>query len=678
MIVGKTVGDKYQILEQIRQQRFYDVYIARLKDSEQRVILKWIKKELVESGETFKRLRANLSMVASLRHQHVASLRDFGEDESIYLVEDFFDCASLRDVMDRAGGINALQALNLGIKIVDSLSAAHTKGIVHGHLTPESVEVSGDLNPRVSDFYFLYALTSELKTSTEFQGRDIRYCSPEIIAGAKPTYESDIYSIGVILYELITGKPPFEEQDSLLLALEKVQVDVKSPRELNPEVPRLLESVILKCIKRKPESRYKNARELLSELYLCRSSIIRAASEAERKGELPQKEQQTPSEAGKTTTLNALVSRNEGIPEAAEKQQPSAPDSGQSPGGGKNGAASGTPAGGDSASSTGIPEKRFRLPKGAVPFFISFGVLVMLVVFLIEAFLHLPQLGGGVSFRTVIVPSVVGKSVVEAKSLLGNDGLAPKVVDRQTSAEIPKGYIILQRPEGGTKVKSGREIQLIVSTGRQKGVVPELTGLSLQDAIKLIEKSDFKPGEQREEYNDKFKEGIVIEQSPAPGEERDAGYPVSLIVSKGVEPDLITVPRVTDMPVDEAKNILEMNELANVEVSTMETTGATNDYIAAQSVLEGTRVPPDRKIVLYSAKAPKSSSLEEVKGVVNIEISEKEKQEVVVMVYDQDRSREVYRGSHVAGDNLKVPVSGFGKVYVLVYMNGNLFKEQEL
>lgn len=676
MIVGKTVGDKYQVLEQIGQQRFYDVYIARLKDSEQRVILKWIKKELVESGETFKRLRANLSVVASLRHQHVASLRDFGEDESIYLVEDFFDCASLRDVMYRAGGINALQALNLGIKIVDSLSAAHTKGIVHGHLTPESVEVSGDLNPRVSDFYFLYALTSELKTSTEFQGRDIRYCSPEIIAGAKPTYESDIYSIGVILYELITGKPPFEEQDSLSLALEKVQVDVKSPRELNPEVPRLLESVILKCIKRKPESRYKNARELLSELYLCRSSIIRAASEAERKGESPQKEQQKPSEAGKTTTLNALVSQKERIPETAEKQQPSAPDSGQSPGGVKNGAASGTPAGGDSASSTGIPGKRFRLPKGAVPFFISFGVLVMLVVFL--GILGYNKLSGGTPFSDVIVPSVVGKSVIEAKSLLGNDGLAPRVVDRQTSAEIPKGYIILQRPEGGTKVKSGREIQLIVSIGRQKGVVPELVGLSLDDAIKLIEKSDFKPGEQREEYSDKFKEGIVIEQSPALGEERDAGYPVSLIVSKGAEPDLITMPRVTDMQVDKAKNILEMNELANVEVSTMETTSATNDYIAAQSVLEGTRVPPDQKIVLYSAKAPKSSSLEEVKGVVNIEISEKEKQEVVVMVYDQDRSREVYRGSHVAGDNLKVPVSGFGKVYVLVYMNGNLFKEQEL
>ncbi len=200
-------------------------------------------------------------------------------------MEDFFEGALLREVVERTAdsvkGVNALKALNLGIKITDALHAAHSRGIIHGQITPESIVVSGDLNPKIADFYLLYFLTAELKTMAEFQGRDIRYCAPEIIAGSRPTFESDIYSIGIILYELLTGKPPFERDNSLSIALDKVQVEVKSPREVNPDVPRLLESVILKCIKRSPESRYKNAGELLSELHLCRSSLLRAAAGGE-------------------------------------------------------------------------------------------------------------------------------------------------------------------------------------------------------------------------------------------------------------------------------------------------------------------------------------------------------------------------------------------------------------
>jgi eukaryotic-like serine/threonine-protein kinase len=689
MIVGKTVGGKYQVIELIRQQRFYDVYLARLKDSDQRVVLKWVKKELVEPGDTFRRLKSNLSVIASLRHQHIASLRDFGEDESIYLVEDFFECATLREGMERAGGINALQALNLGIRIVDALSAAHAKNIVHGQLTPESILVSGDLVPRVADMYVLHALTSELKTSSEFQGRDIRYCSPEIISGSKPTFESDVYSVGVILYELITGKLPFEYRDSLSLALEKVQIDVKSPRELNPDVPRLLESVILKCIKRKPESRYKNARELLSELYLCRSSIIRAAAETERPDN-PIRESQpqttgtevpvlspapveTPAQNENITSMNELVNRKEGMADMTDKQRTGTPNGGRPPAVGSRpsqpvATASGVPA-------QAVQKTKKQAPKGMIPFFIALGVFILLLAIML---VYISDKLGGPSISSIIVPNVVGKSVVEAKSVLGNAGLVPVEADRQTSLEIPRGYIISQRPDSGTKVRRGRQIQLIISTGQEKVTVPKLTGLKIEDAIDLLEKSDLKPGEQQEDYSDKFKPGIVMDQNPAAGEERDSGYPVNLIVSKGIQPDMVTMPRVTDMSESEARNLLGMNNLANIETKTIETGNALPDNVVAQNVLEGTSVPVDQRIILYLTKAPESESIEEVKGVVNIDVSGEEKQEVVVMVYDQNGSHEAYRNIHSGGDKVKVPLSGFGKINIMVYLDGVLFREQTL
>jgi len=696
MIVGKTLAGKYLILEQLRRQTFYDLYLGRLVNTEKRFLIKWIKKEYVEPGQTFKKVKPNLMVIASIRHQGIASLRDFGEDESIFLVEDYFDGALLREVIERTASteINPLQALNLGIKITDALHAAHSRGIVHGQITPESIVVSGDLNPKIADFHLLNFLTAELKTATEFQGRDIRYCSPEIVSGSKPSFESDIYSVGVILYELLTGRPPFERENTLSIALDKVQIEVKSPRELNPGVPRLLESVVLKCIKRNPESRYKNAGELLSELHLCRSSLLRAAAE-ERKPEAKTSAEQGRAEAviptytsiasqavqnsaDKSVTLGNIVQRKEAAIEAQGRQNPQSivKSEQQAPPQTARTEPS-RPAPAIQAPELENPKLKKELPKGLVPFLIALGVFLALAGVFIGIFMS--YFSGGEGIGTVVVPQLVGKSVIEAKALLGNKGLVPVVAGRQSSDEIPEGYILIQTPEAGTNVKKGREIQLILSNGQEKVVVPKLVGMTIEDALEIIKKSQLKLGEQRRELSDQYDEGIVIEQSPEAGEERFVGRRINLVISSGKETRIITMPRVTDLALDYARDILEMNELKNIEVQSVAVGGVREGNIVAQSVLEGTRVAPSQNIIIYTAKPPETDNPVEVKGIVNLNISANEgHQEIVVMVFDQNGAREIYRNVHGPGEALKIPVSGTGGVNVKVYLNGFLLKEQTL
>jgi len=680
MIVGKVIADKYKIIEIIRKHDFYDEYIAHDESKDIRVSLKWIKSELVDPGKSFKRIKPTLEKMSSIHHRGISTIRDFGEDESVYIVEDLNEHVLLTEIFSKADIINPLQGLNLGIKIVDSLEFAHTKNIVHGQLTPESIMITEELSPIITDFYILNILSSELRTSTEFQGRDIRYCAPESISSNTPTLQSDIYSVGVILYQLLTGKVPFEKENALSIALEKIQYEVKKPRDYVPEIPILLESIVLKCINKDLSLRYKNAGELLSELHLCRSTIIRTNSRQKNHSDIDdvQKEESVESNISDlSTTLDKIIVNKREESNVSNKDESSEKDKSDN---------RELDNSNEDKQITGekmepLKEsnqaKDRKVPKGLIAFLLSFFVFLTVVFVIIR--LVGSYFVGDPSVGTIIVPTVVGKSVVEAKALLGNKDLQPVIGESQNSDEIPKGYILTQIPAAGSKVKSGREINLIVSAGQQKATVPKLIGLTIEDAIVIMNKARLTVGEQRNEYSERYKEGFIIEQIPDAGEERYEGYPVNLVISKGKALMSITMPRVIDLPVKEAQNILEMNGISNIELKPVETNFALTDYVVCQNILEGTKVTPEQSIVLYYAKHNNVRSYSESKGVVKLKIStDDDPKEVVIFVIDEDRRREIYRKVHGPGDRVEVPVSGTGVVNVKVYIGGILLKETTL
>ncbi|MFC1474825.1 PASTA domain-containing protein [bacterium] len=666
---GKILGEKYQVIEKLREQRFYDVYEARVVNSDRRALLKVIKKNLVDEN-TFGALKPNLAVVASLRHDGVSAMRDYGEAEgTIYLAEEYFDGAHLKDIMAQAKTINAVQALGQGIKVVDAVGSAHSKGVMHGLLTPESVLVGRDLSVKVGDFYFLHSLTADLKTTEEFQGRDVVYCAPEVVAGSKPTFASDVYSIGVILYELLTGRAPFEKEGALAIALEKERVEVKSPKEINPDIPRLLETVILKCMKQDPEARYADARELVTELHLCRSSLARVMADEGVRTKMPgtaeggrkdDKRDTKPAAAGWKTRTRDSDTRSQDTPKVKfgdEIEVEPEPE--------------------DSNLQEDDMDRKGKLPQGFITFLISLFALILLMV--VGYHYVMKRLGPGPGGPTVLVPSVEHKSVVEAKALLGQENLSPKIAGQQYSEEVPEGYVVSQEPPGGARVKSGREVDLIVSAGEQTEVVPKVVSLTVEDAKVILQTAGFTIGEERTEYDENVAEGFVTSQVPEAGEERYIGYKINLTVSKGSSPRLVNMPRLVNLRESDARNILEMNDLMKIKTERLETGAGISGYVVGQSVLENVRVNPEKEITLYVATPPDIMSIIEVKGVVNLNISaDNDFQEVLVFVFDQDGARQVYRQTHADGDTAKIPISGYGKTRVMVFLDGILAKEQTL
>jgi len=654
---GRTIDGKYEVGKTVRRQRFYTVYHATGVDGGQDYLFKVIKKNLVEPRKSFATLKPNLAVVASLGHAGALKLRDFGEAaDTIYLAEEFYDGDLLSSLLDPSGAVDTPYALNLGIKIAEAIGTAHSRGVVHGLISPESILVGDDPEVKVSDFYYLYFLTQELKSTDEFQGRDIVYCAPEVIAGGQPDFASDVYSLGIVLYELLTGRPPFEREGALAVALEKEMMDVRSPRELNPEIPHLLESVVLKCIKKDPEARYDDARKLVAELHLCRSSLARAMA---ARGKTADSESMARwakmDRSQKAERLSSSDRPRKLYDETLADDYPDLSDVG----------------------SPGPPARAGRFPPGFIPFLVSLFILVSLLVVGYRFVSSLLTEETGI--KTVIVPDVVNTHQVEAKALLGGANLEPKVDPPQYSREVPEGFVISQSPPGGTKVKSGRVVELVVSAGEKHIAVPKVSGLPEEDAVLLLEKAGFKVGDIRREFNEQIDEGFVIGQLPEPGEERYAGSKITIFVSKGRTPRLITMPRVVGLPVYEARSILQMNDLDKVVVKNMETGAGIKDYVVAQSILEGTRINIDQQVTLYKAVSPSSVSFVPVRGEIKLKVSTPGQwQEVIIMVYDQEGGREEYRNTHENGDVVRVTVTGYGKTHIKVYLDGILAKEQTL
>lgn len=663
---GKTIAEKYQVVEKLREMRFYDLYIAHNENAGRQVLLKIIKPE-ISGDNSYESIKADLSVVASLRHAGISPLRDFGRDgDGIYLVEDYFDGSPLTEVIRRAGAVNAYHTLNQGIKIADAIGAAHARGVMHGLLTPESVSMGSDLSVRVSDFYYLYALTSELRTTREFQGRDIIYCAPEVVSGGKPTMASDVYSTGVILYELLTGRLPFDRESALSIALKKETIKPKSPRELNPDIPRLLDTVIMKCLKNEPEARYSDARRLVSELHLCRSSLARSMAEQSNAMATGQPQVEQKSDSDGLINMGGFVKSKEELRAAVAPRQTTPTPSWNA-----------EPGYDEEETEYMEQESGRRLPQGFVFFMISLFMLVALLMFGFH-FMKVFFGGDGATGGNVVVPSVVNKSMVEAKALLSGSGLVPVDGSPQFSKDVPSGFILKQEPPAGSTVKSGREVTIIPSAGEKMITVPRLVGLTLDDAKMLIEQAGFQLGESREVFDEHVGVGYVVEQTPEEGREAMSGQRIILTISKGHAPRLINMPRVVDLSTFDAKSILAMNDIENVNVVKI-VCGGVSGFVIAQSVLEGVRITPDQTVTLYVVETPPSTVFHEIKGVVNLKIStENLTQEVVVIVFDQDGSREIYRKTHANGDDVKVTVSGYGKTHVKVFLDGVVAKEQTL
>ena len=565
-IIGKMLGNRYEILEKIGEGGMADVYKAKCHLLNRYVAIKVLKKEY-STDETFvKRFRTEAQSAAALTHSNIVSVYDVGSENGInYIVMELLETKTLKDYIEENGAMPSDLVLKISAQIASALETAHKAHIIHRDIKPQNIVLNRNMVAKVTDFGIAKITNVPSSTITSFGSTigSVHYFSPEHAKGGYTDEKSDIYSLGVVMYEMATGKLPFDADSAVSVALKQIQEDPIPPIEVNPKVTVALNQIILKALQKSTTARYQSATELISDISQAllkpNSLILRPISSVEAgatqviptfNGEdyeekVPNLRSREPRRANVISTRSALNNEQREIDE--ENKEPEAP-------------------------------KKKKIKKSVIIAII----LVVILIGLVAGFLFYSHKKVNEDLNKEIeIPNLVGRSyddVVEEYSKQGIEVIKDKV---EYNSEIQEGNIISQTPEKGTKTKD-KKVKVVVSRGEKLVEVPDVTGKDIKVATYELEDTLGFVVEREDVVSEKVATGIIISQSIKKDEKIPYGSTIKLEVSKGDGKETVTVPNVINKTEADAKKILEDLGLS-VNVKYSEDNSKSNGVVITQS-----------------------------------------------------------------------------------------------
>ena len=503
------------------------VYLACDRVLDRDVALKVLREQYAEDEEFVERFGREAKAAASLNHPHIVSVYDRGrtEDGTYYIAMEHVPGGTLKDRILKGGPLDPAEAARVGAQVAEALGVAHGTGVVHRDVKPHNVLLTASGDAKVADFGIARAASEASLSDGSFVLGTAKYMSPEQAMGDRVGPESDLYSLGVVLYEMLTGEVPFEADSSVGVAMKHVTEPPRPPKEANPGIPEALNGVVLRLLQKRVEDRYPGAAELVEDLRRAGEGIHPVFGAAP-----------DPRAGGAGTETRRLAAP---VP---------APES----------------LGGVGSASPRSPwRRRVRL--------LAAVVVALLAALGVVALGQLrghdgPVLGSlGDSQRVLSigkaeVPKVEGMAEEEARGRLGEEGLGVSVERRQSPRE-DEGEVLEQSVPAGNEVERGSRIALAVGSGPRTAETPKILGLTPEEARAELEEAGLELGERREAPSGEVPEGEVAAQDPAAGEESEVGTEVDLTVSSGPpeqgEADRVDVPDVSGLDTDAATELLE-------------------------------------------------------------------------------------------------------------------------
>lgn len=625
MLINRTLDKRYTILERIGGGGMADVYRAHDKLLDRSVAVKVLRSQFTNDEEFVTRFRREAQAAARLSHPNIVNIYDVGCDEDIYyIVMEYISGETLKERIQREGQLPIEATVRIALEIAEALEHAHQNGLVHCDIKPHNILTTKSGRIKVTDFGIARAVTSATMTHTGTIIGSVHYFSPEQAKGAAVGAKSDIYSLGVVLYEMLTGTVPFNGETPISIALKHLQEEPHPPRESNPDVPPLVEAIVLKAMAKDPDLRFGDIGEMITDLRLSQNYLRDDHTRRLSREDYP------------TQVLPRIIPpTGDGMDYKGGTQQP---------------AAAGT--------------------RSKVWVWTLIGLLIM--AFITGAFL---AYGKFWSLSEVEVPSVIGKQVESARNILADKNLRVSVVETFHD-KVPAGQVISQNPEAGSTVKEQRTINLIVSKGGEITVVPDVRGLTRRDAELQIKNAGLTVGRVDEQFAANSVADTVINQNPRPPAQVVKATPIDIVISKGPEPKKLALPDFRGSPLSTVGSQLESLKLKQGKV----TEAASDKYpagtISDQNPPPSTEVTEGATIDFTVAKGI-SGALK--RAVVQVTVPDgPARQPVQIVVTDTNGRRVVYDNSHKPGDKVEKTVEGTGTVRVQVYINGVLLQEQTI
>lgn len=570
--IGRLLDNRYEILDMIGSGGMAVVYKARCNRLNRMVAIKILKEELSQDVEFRRRFHAESQAVAMLSHPNIVSVYDVSHSDNLdYIVMELIEGITLKQYMEQKGQLNWREALHFATQIAKALEHAHSRGIIHRDIKPHNIMILKDGSVKVADFGIARVSSAQNTLTREALG-SVHYISPEQAKGAHVDFRTDLYSLGVVMYEMLTGRPPFDGDTPVSVAIQHINAKATMPRELNPAIPVGLEQITMHAMAADLNERYASATQMLADLEEFRRNP-NCVFDFSQRDELDigavLREPAAP--RSRVTAARAATT-------AAQKQR------------------------------TQQQPKQPEKSRGGRTALIA-GIVCLVAAFVAIGYFLYSYFFSDLFSRTEedTVPNFIGQYYESIDESLYPNFII-EITEWRPSENYEYGYVIEQSPVAERTVKVGTKIELTVSMGVESDKMPNLINSALQDAQSYLSKMAVNVIVKVEyENSDVYTDGFVIRTDPVEGETLTDGQTVTLTVSQGAEIELVTVPALVGEDLEKALSAIDAAGLGRGSIRYVDS-DLPEDTVTFQSIDAGEKVKRDTVINLQVSKGPQKAS----------------------------------------------------------------------